>query len=176
MESVEAQSEPVVHLLTSHLPMLRRVVNARVPVAFVDDIVQEVVLAGAESNQFPEIQAEQQKWLCRVALRQCALFWRKQSRHSKVDSLELTEDKSLNDPIHWLIARESAQQVKLAISKLDVEFRNILMLKFVEKLTYEQLAERFQITRHAAEYRVRVAKRELQSIVQDMGLNEVDEC
>lgn len=176
MESIETPTKPNLDHLATHLPMLKRVVGKRVPTELIEDIVQEVILAGAESNRFPELVKDQQNWLCRVALRQCALFWRKQSRQQQIEAMKSADDPGKDDPIHWLIARESAQQMKLAILKLDNDARRILSMKFVDRLTYDQIASRLQISRHSAEYRVQTAKRELRSIVHDMGLSEVDEC
>lgn len=176
MESVDTQTGQLEDVLASHLPLLRSVVSPRVPAEVADDIVQEVVLAAAKSEQFPAAFREQQNWICRVALRQCALHWRRHARNSGVESFEHTENKTLADPINWLIARESARQIQDAIANLSDESRTVLMRKIVDKFTYEQLAEHLQITRHAAEYKVRVAKKELRSLMQQRGLDEGDAC
>lgn len=155
--------------LAEHWDVIRRVIERRVPTSCVEDIVQEVALAAVKSNDLPTRRNERANWLCRVALTQVALHWRKQAATKTTvltqgDSLDAADDGS-SDPIHCLIAQESVEHLHAALGRMCPEFRNVLVCKILEGKTYAEVARELGITVPVAEHRLRAAKRALRGIL-----------
>lgn len=158
-----------------HADLLNRIVAARVPESVVDDVMQEVSLAALRCQDFPKVPEQQRQWLSCVAVRQCALYWRKRPREQSSDreTLQYFEDPE-DDPLQWLLARESAQQLHDAIAQLDDEHRQLLIQKFVLGKSYEKISKERSITRHSVEYRIESAKRSLRKLLLSQRINEVE--
>ena len=77
-----------------------------------------------------------------------------------------------DDPIFWLLAKESETLVRRSLDGLDEERRGILFWKYVDGLTYPEISGLLGVPRHVAEYRVVVAKYALRNMFLDMGLGE----
>ena len=167
-------SQPLTELhaaLQPHARLLRRLVVARVPQSAVEDVLQEISLAVLSAHRMPMIDEEQIRWLCGVASRQCALYWRKApNEQTLADVGDLCQEQDA--PVQWLLARESEEQVQQAIRELDTDQQTLLVMKYVEGLSYEKIAGALGITLHTAEYRIRVAKQALRASVRKRGMNE----
>lgn len=155
--------------LAEHRDVVRRVIERRVPIASVEDIVQEVALAAVKSDDLPTRPGERAHWLCRVALAQVALHWRKQAAAKTTvltdgKALEAVDDAS-SDPIHWLITQESHEQLHAALGRLPPDLKIVLVCKILHGKTYAEVAKELAITVAAAEYRLRAAKRALRKIL-----------
>ncbi|MEM8913105.1 MAG: sigma-70 family RNA polymerase sigma factor [Planctomycetota bacterium] len=169
MSELQPSADASLDRVEPHLATLRRLVLARVGRDVAEDVVQDVALAAVQSPSFPQEDADQRRWLCRVALRQCALHWRRSGReHTSADTSQCASD-ALDDPIHWLLARESRGQVAAAIRNIAQDARQLVIDKFVHRKTYEQIASARGITRDAAEYRVQAAKRTLKRAILEQG-------
>lgn len=168
-------------LLERHRGWLTRVISARAgSVDAVDEVLQEVAVAVARSGHPPAGETEERPWLCAIAIRQCALRLRKAVRRAQLLVLaaeRLPRDAASrlqDDPIYWLVRRESSALVAKALEALDRDQRSLIEAKYVEGMTYQAIATRLGVPRHVAEYRVTVAKRLLRGLLVDSGLDEED--
>jgi len=105
-------------------------------------------------------------WLYRVAIRHAINFHRKQNcySHAKpVADLEVTS--SATSPLDWMLNRESNENLQQALNQLANRQREILMLKFSENWSYQQLADHLGISVRAVEHRLLKAKKQLRAIL-----------
>ena len=158
------------------MPWLSRVIRARLPsVLSVEDILQEVSLAVIRSESVPPGEMDQRRWLCKIAIRQCALAIRTHSRKQKLDQAASHNGadscSNLHDPILWLIEMEKMSQLTQGLAQLDQESHQILKWKYFDKLSYLQIAERLSCTKDAAEYRVARIREELRRVLIGLGFD-----
>lgn len=172
---------PGAPLVERHRGWLERLVAARTCCRdAVDDVLQEVAIAVARSTQPPVRETEERPWLCAIAIRQCALFLRKSARRARLlaqvaERLPRDGGQRLqDDPIFWLMGREDAGLVTEAFAGLPSDDRQLLTWKYIDGLTYSDIAARLGVARHVAEYRVLVAKKKLRGLLVDIGLGEDD--
>jgi RNA polymerase sigma factor (sigma-70 family) len=86
----------------------------------------------------------------------------------------LTAESRLDDPIYWLLDRERSDLVREALATMDEEKRTLLIWKYVDRMTYNQLADRLRVPAHVVEYRVVTAKKALRRLLIDCGIGEED--
>ncbi len=156
--------------LAEHGRWLRTVVLARVgePQA-VDEVMQEVFLAAVRSQAPLKDREKIAPWLYQIAVRQSLLHRRKQGRRRKmVDAFaqrfQPTEaDRRTVDPLDWLLAEERGRLVRQAMSRLDGRDAEILMLKYTEGWSYQQIADRLGVTDTTVESRLHRARARLRA-------------
>ena len=156
--------------LVEHDRWLRTVVLARVgQSSAVDEVMQEVALA-AISERAPVADAGKvAPWLYRVALVQALLYRRKQGRLRKLAERyrervpPMEQDHRTLDPLEWLLADERQMLVRQALVELPRRDVEILLLKYSESWSYEQLARRLGTTGSAVESRLHRARQALKS-------------
>jgi len=161
--------------LATHDRWLRTVVLARVgESAAVDEVMQEVALAAVRQQAPLADAAKVAPWLYRLAVTQSLVYRRRQGRHRKLtaryaERLPPSEhDDRLRDPLEWLLADEQQQLVRRAIRRLPHREAEILLLKYTENWSYEQLAQHLGASESAIESRLHRARarlrRELEAV------------
>jgi RNA polymerase sigma factor (sigma-70 family) len=154
--------------LAQHDRWLRTVVLARVgEAAAVDEVMQEVAVA-ALRQQAPLVDATKAApWLYRVALSQSLLYRRKQGRRRKLVARyaervrPMPHDTRTRDPLDWLLADERQAMVRQALRRLPRREAEVLLLKYTENWSYEQLAQRLGVSESAVESRLHRARARL---------------
>ena len=154
--------------LVEHDRWLRTVVLARVgEVAAVDEVMQEVALAAVRQRTPLASAAKCGPWLYRVAITQSLLYRRKQGRRRKLvaryrERMEpMQQACRTSDPLEWLLADERQDLVRREIVRLGRRDMEILLLKYTENWSYEQLAQRLGVTESAIESRLHRARAQL---------------
>lgn len=180
--------------LQQHQSWLKKVLRSRIGDGHaVEDVFQEVVVVVLrqlderkddrnqnkhdpnEDRGRSTLPTDPQKvgpWLYRVAIRQAINFHRKQNRHSQakaVANLEVTSSE--NGPLEWMLNRESNENLQQALDQLADVQREILMLKFSENWSYQQLADHLGVSVRAVEHRLLKAKKQLRTIL--IGANKL---
>jgi RNA polymerase sigma-70 factor, ECF subfamily len=95
--------------------------------------------------QFDPRQGDARSWLIGIARRQVALFWRKKAIHKRVFPSTDTENTS-DVPADAILPLQAIQQleraavVRAALLALPPERRQVLVEKYVDGLTVEQMA------------------------------------
>jgi RNA polymerase sigma-70 factor, ECF subfamily len=109
------------------------------------DIVQEAfVQAFVKLDTFNQLSAFY-TWLYRIAFNLAATFRRKQRRAGSLDSAreQLGREPAghADDPAERLESEERSRQVRIALMKLEENYRVILVLREIDGCTYEAIAE-----------------------------------
>jgi RNA polymerase sigma-70 factor, ECF subfamily len=154
--------------LMEHDRWLRTVVFARVGESgAVDEVMQELALASVRERAPIADGMKIAPWLYRVAVRQSLLYRRRQGRWRKLtaryaETRQPTDrDQRTPDPLEWLLALERAGLVREALDRLPHREAEILLLKYSENWTYEQLAQHLGATEKAIDSRLHRARRRL---------------
>lgn len=153
--------------LKSNETWLRRVLRNRLRNADEeDDVFQEVSLAVTRPELRPENRDKVAAWLYRVAIRQVLQYRRKAGRYQKL--LRQSRDSSSPsragaDPSVLLMRTERDEQIRAALSEMNETDREILMLKYAENWTYQQLADKLGVTKNTIEHRLVRAKKRLRA-------------
>jgi RNA polymerase sigma-70 factor (ECF subfamily) len=152
-------------------PWLRKVLFNRVGDRdAVDDLMQEIGLAISRPELRPQEEGRIGAWLYQVALRQAYLYRRKAGRFRRYVTGEAAQlpapaRQKSEDPLGWLLGREHRQAVRQAMQQLSDTDREILMLKYAENWTYQQLADRLGVTVHTIEHRLLKAKQRMRQLL-----------
>ena len=142
-----------------------RTVYRMVGLADAADVTQEVFLQVFRSlHQFSGL-SRFETWLFRISINECMQFRRR--RHRK-PSVALEHDPLDNHPD---AARSFDHQelMEQALARLEPELRTVFLLKEVEHLSYSQIAEVLQIAEGTIGSRLNRARRQLQSILIELG-------
>lgn len=158
--------------LARHGRWLRTVVRARCqePQA-VDEIMQEVSIAAIKQSAPIRDASKVAPWLYQIAVRQSLMYRRKHGRRRNMERryaerVELQpQSTDQPNPLDWLIATERQQLVRESVARLSPKDAEILMLKYTEDWTYQQIADHLDTTESAIESRLHRARKKLRSVM-----------
>ena len=152
-------------LLQGHRNWLRTVIFARVRNwDAVEDVFQELGLALTRLG-WPA-GTDCRPWLRQVAIRQALLYRRQigRIRRREETAAQIQQESSSNgrfaccDPLDWLLAQERAEMIRAAIGQLPPVEAELLMLKYGEGWSYEQIAQHLGTTAKAVQSRLHRAR------------------
>lgn len=154
--------------LERHQSWLRTVIAARCrePQA-VDEILQEVSMAALKQESPLRDVTKIAPWLYQIAVRQSLMYRRKCGRRRNLEEryavrLESTSERfSPVDPLDWLIASERRELIRQGIKQLKAKEAEILLLKYTQDWTYQQISEHLGISESAVESRLHRARQNL---------------
>lgn len=112
--------------------------------AAVADIVQETFLAAARSARtFDPQRGTLSQWLLGIAHRQTALHRRRRAAlaDATVDELHCDANDERFDPATLIEQRETAALVRIALTKLPVEYSTLLVGKYLDDCIVEELVQ-----------------------------------
>lgn len=162
-------SQPIDNL-DSHARWLRTVISARSGADgdAVNDLFQEVALVAIRQKAPLVDVAKIGPWLYQIAVRQALQYRRQLGRRKRRETLVATERQWRADqqadrtsPLHGLLLLERQSWVQQALLKLLPKEREILLLKYSEDWSYQQLAQHLGITTAAVESRLYRARQKL---------------
>jgi RNA polymerase sigma-70 factor (ECF subfamily) len=163
--------------LAAHEGWLRKVILARTgePQA-VDEVFQRVALAAIDRGSIAD-PAKVAPWLHRVAVVQSLRHRRKLGRERRAVSRFADRQLQLGngfagDALALLLARERTQQIRESLLRLPGADAEILLLKYGERWSYRQIAERLGITEKAVDARLLRARSRLRSQLHELGIDE----
>ena len=128
----------------------------------VSDVMQEFELAVDRSENKPSDPSRVASWLHQIAHRKAQDYWRKTQRQLRVVS-EAPEAEQIDwvSPFDWVLRIERVQEVNEAITCLSGDDRKILRQKYVDGMSYGEIAEKQNLSVKAVEYRLLRAKEKL---------------
>jgi RNA polymerase sigma-70 factor (ECF subfamily) len=153
--------------LTTHRRWLRTVLVARLREHHsVEEVMQEVALAAVSQSKPLRDRTRVGAWLYRVALRQVLLFRRKRGRQARFHA-QVAErvTQAVCDPLSWLLEGERLQLLRKALEKLDSSDREILLLKYSEEWSGQQLAQHLGVSLSCIEARLHRARQRLREMM-----------
>jgi RNA polymerase sigma-70 factor (ECF subfamily) len=145
----------------------------------VNDVMQEVALAVVRQSAPLSDASKVAPWLYRLAVRQVLLFRRKFGRQRKLldrytEQMESVADRETRaDPLDWLLASERRQMVRVAIDRLVPLDAEVLLLKYTENWSYNEIARHLGVSRGAVESRLHRARRHLREELAALKVAEV---
>ena len=102
-----------------------------------DDVLQEVWLAVFRALPRLADPAALAAWLYRIARDKASVQWRGRPPERLLDVSDLVEEPSRDNEF----SQEDAQEIHASLDILTPEQREILVLRFLEDMTYEQIAK-----------------------------------
>lgn len=153
-------------LVDRHAPQLFRLALSLTPGrADAEDVVQETFLGAHRALKAFDGRASVKTWLSRILVRQAARAWRN-SRHTRrcypIDAAD-----SYSPPANGFggAAQTAAVDRKIdiaaAVDKLSPEFRQVIVLREFEQMSYAQMAEVLGVPQGTVESRLHRARAEL---------------
>lgn len=154
----------VVQALSDHGRWLRTVLAARgVEQHALDEVMQEVATAALRGVDRVRDPRKLPAWLYRLAIVETLLYRRRTGRRRKLIDRYATSGAAPHeaverDPLAWLLVEEIGQLVRQAIATLHRRDAEILLLKYTEDWSYQQLSHRLGISHSAVEARLHRAR------------------
>jgi RNA polymerase sigma-70 factor (ECF subfamily) len=149
-------------LLARHQRWLRTAVFARLrELEGVDDVMQAVAVA-ALRQQAPLLDfSKAAPWLYRLAIWQTLQYRRRAGRVRKLTenyALAAGHHQESVDPLAWLLMDERRELTRAALERLPRQDAEILLLKYTENWSYNELAEHLGISASAVQTRLHRAR------------------
>jgi RNA polymerase sigma factor (sigma-70 family) len=136
----------------------------------VDDVVQDVFVDVLRNLSRFDGRSTVLTWITRIAINRCRSHQRRQwlrLRFLRTPPLPRGEGwgEGAGDQLE---TQETAQQVHQAIQQLNGRDREIIVLRYLEELPVEQIAEMLGATRGAIDVRLSRARRRLEAILKPL--------
>lgn len=145
----------------------------------VDEVMQEVALAAIRQAAPLADASKVGAWLYRLAVRHVLLYRRKMGRRRKLKARYEArlpageQDEGAYDPLSWLLADERRSLLRTALERLAERDAEILLLKYTESWSYQQIADHLGVSHSAVESRLHRARARLRAELAASGLIEV---
>ena len=134
-----------------------------------EDVTQRSLLKAIRSQHAFRGDSGLYTWLYRILVNQCKDLYKARTRRSRVfiEMSEPIQAKAGRDPDAQvrLERRESDQMVRTAMSQLPDKFREILVLRHFEEMSYEQIARVLECPLGTVRSRLSKARDKLRSIL-----------
>jgi RNA polymerase sigma factor (sigma-70 family) len=158
--------------LAEHDRWLRTAVLARLGERqAVDEVMQAVALAAVAQRAPLNDSVRIGAWLYRIAVRQVLLYRRRHGRQRKLLG-NYAESRggdqhsgAVPDPLDWLLQDERKRLLRDALGRLPSRDAEILLLKYSEDWSYQELAVHLGISETAVEARLHRARKRLREAV-----------
>ena len=132
-------------LYERYLPVVYRRVRYVIPEADVEDLTQDIFIAVMKSLKNFRFESQFGTWLRTLVNRQVADFYRSRKPRFETVSLDAEDDDldrdmsvSTEDGVH---DRDDVIILRQALRKLPENYREIIMLRFVDGLQFDEIAE-----------------------------------
>ncbi len=142
-----------------------------------EDIVQETFLAALNAVGKFRGQSSVYTWLCSIAYRKIADFYRRQGREAKrgkqplsidVMDVEKIRDSELTAP-DKIESEESRQVVEQALLRLPLHYRQVLIFKYVEEMPVFEISQIMHRSPKSVEGLLTRARKSLQACLNEPG-------
>lgn len=166
-DSTVRRSEPAANRidwpaeLDRHGRWLRTVASARVgEAAAADDVMQDVAMTALEKGHQLRDPAKAAGWLYRLVVVAALQYRRRMGRRRKLLDRYADRNPTANeavretDALGWLLADERKALVRQSLQKLPPRDAEIMLLKYTEDWSYQQLAEHLGLSISAVEARL----------------------
>ena len=144
------------------------------------DLAQDIFLLAFRSLSSFRGDSQFGTWLTRIALRHC---WREAKRRRKRRSTVTSYDADDENPVHLgertagdavtdqtVLSGERHGAVRKALAQLPEEFRTVLLMRVVEELPVEQVAEILNVSTGTVKSRLYRAREKMRELLRGTGL------
>ena len=129
------------------------------------DIVQETFVAALKSIVKFRNKSKIYTWLCSIANRKVADFYRHQKRQAKYQTKALEPDQIGSDTLapDSAESEERQEDARLALSSLPLHYRQVLILKYVEEMPVLEISKIMERSPKSIEGLLTRARKELRA-------------
>ncbi|HLJ12270.1 MAG TPA: sigma-70 family RNA polymerase sigma factor [Planctomycetaceae bacterium] len=162
--------------LALHEEWLRKVILARTGEAqAVDEVFQRVALAAIEQAAPLADSSKVAPWLHRLAVVQSSRYRRKLGRERRalrglIHERTILGNGHAKDILAWLVAKERHEQTREALARIAGADAEVLLLKYGQRWSCRQIAERLGISEKAVESRLTRARLRLRHELLALGI------
>lgn len=144
------------------------------------DLAQEAFLKAWRGLRFYQFEAAFSAWLYRLTSNVCIDYLRREKRRPTVsltleDDNQETPEMEIADsaplPEEQVLHREREELVAWAMNQLDEEFRQVLTLRVIENLSYEEIGQIMELKEGTVKSRLARARLKLKKILWESGNN-----
>jgi RNA polymerase sigma-70 factor (ECF subfamily) len=145
------------------------------------DLSQEVFIKAYKGLANFQFQSKFSTWIYRIATNACLDAIKKKkvdvafSLNQSIGEDEFTpemEDVNSPEPQAELDRKEVREQIQDAIGQLNEKYRTVIVLRELEGLTYEEIAEITESSLGAVKTRIRRGRERLREILEEMKLQD----
>jgi RNA polymerase sigma-70 factor (ECF subfamily) len=133
--------------------------------ALAEDVTQETVIKAWQSLATYRGEGSERAWILRIA-HNTAVSTLRRIRDEATDPGMLPEEVDAHDPARHVEGRSDLERLRSGLDGLDELSRSILVLRDVQGLSYQDIAEALDIPVPTVKTRLLRARRELQRLVQ----------
>lgn len=124
----------------AHVGLIYRYVAYRAPVEDAEDLTAEVFVTVVEGLPAYRItEAPFEAWLYRIAAARVADYHRRTKRRPEVELTDTLSDPD-DAPEDSLLNRQESDEIREALRHLSEDQQNVLLLRFVNQLSHEEVA------------------------------------
>lgn len=144
------------------------------------DLAQEAFIKAWRGLRFYQFEAAFSTWLYRLTSNVCIDYLRREKRRPTVsltpeDENQEHPEAEIADPAplpeEQVLHREREELVAWAMNQLDEEFRQVLTLRVIENLTYEEIGQIMELKEGTVKSRLARARLKLKKILRESGNN-----
>jgi len=134
-------------------------------------IVQDVFIKAYENIASYNPEMSFNAWIYRICHNTCINVWKKDKRNSTEHSLEVDEkllaelQSDIESPLQFAELAEMSDMFESALGQLSEKHRSILLLRFYEEMSYEEIADILQIPPGTVATNINRAKKKLQTLL-----------
>lgn len=161
-------------LYERYLPVVFMRVNCMIPQSDVEDVTQEVFISAMRSLKGFRGEARFYTWLRTIVNREIANYYRRRNPVDMADDIEMTypdyrthSQLTISPPA---AAIDNAILIRQALCKLPEKYQEILMLRFVDDLQFNQIAQHHGQSLEATKSLFRRAMAALQKEVEGVNV------
>ncbi|MCY2931841.1 MAG: sigma-70 family RNA polymerase sigma factor [Planctomycetota bacterium] len=155
-------------LVDRHAAGLMRLAGALVGNrADAEDVVQETFAGAFAGLAGYRGEASVKTWLTRIAVRQAAACLRKRQRRGELARGQAKTERGLREAPGGQAAADARMDVMAAMDELSPEHREVLVLRELEGLSYDEMAAALALPRGTVESRLFRARRAMQELLKD---------
>lgn len=113
-------------------------------------------------------------WILTIAQNNIIDYWRKKSRENEdtTDNFEGFKNLLALSPEELLISEEDQKQILSSIESLDVNYQDIIQLRFFEEKSIKEISEELNITVANTKIRIMRAKKLLAALLKNNSFEE----
>jgi RNA polymerase sigma-70 factor (ECF subfamily) len=138
------------------------------------DVVQEAFLHAYQSLDSFKGDAQFFTWLCRIAMNTAISLRRKRRAVVPIEAgpngesgIDPPDESDEADPSHGMAQAEQGRRIHQALGRLSGEHRSVLVMKDMEGLKYEQMADLLGVPIGTIRSRLHRARLELRAILEE---------
>lgn len=136
-----------------------------------DDLVQEVFVSAWRAWPSFRQDSKAETWLTRIAINHCRSHRRRQWLRAGIWRKlgQVTQFWEQGEPDANLARQEESQRLQAAVAAMSQSDREVIVLRYMEEQSVEEIAATLEITRGAVEVRLSRARQKLKARLQALG-------